>query len=668
MGRGRGLWHPVADPLRRQCGAVFMLSDLDLHLFNEGTHYRLWEKLGSRMAQRDGVDGVAFAVWAPNAQRVSVVGDFNGWQPQQHPLEQIQQSGVWAGFIAGLGKGTRYKYHIESRFNGYRVDKADPFAHFAEIAPNTASIVHPLDYQWHDQAWMNTRKDKQRHDQPVTIYEMHMGSWRRDPAEPGRLLSYNEIARDLPAYLIEHGFTHVEFLPIMEHPLFRSWGYQTTGYFGPCSRYGAPQDLMFLIDTLHRAGIGVILDWVPSHFPSDEHALGYFDGTHLFEHEDPRQGFHPDWKSLIFNYERHEVRSFLISSAMFWLEVFHADGLRVDAVASMLYLDYSREDGAWIPNKRGGRENLDAIDFLQKLNTEVGRVHPDALTFAEESTDWPGVTRPVHEGGLGFDFKWDMGWMNDTLRYLARDPIDRKHHHHELTFRSLYMHAEKYLLPLSHDEVVHGKGSLVNKMPGDAWQRFANLRLLLALQWLSPGKKLLFMGSEIGAVREWNEEESIDWHLADEAAEHPAANVGLHAGVRRLVEALNRLYRYELALHQRDDAPAGFAWIDADDANQSVFTFLRKGADEHAVALCAINATPVVRYGVPAGVPDITRLDSQPCQAWREVLNTDAAAFGGSGVGNLGSVAIEYQPHQSQPSRLLLTLPPLAAVVLVPER
>lgn len=618
----------------------------DVFLFNEGTHYRLFEKLGAHPVE----GGVRFAVWAPNARAVSVIGDFNGWNRGRHPLHPVGSSGIWAGTVGGAGEGSRYKYHVAARDSAYAVDKADPFGYMHETPPKTASVVHSLDFEWGDAGWMRTRGSRQTLRSPISVYELHLGSWIRDPGDPSRLLSCREVAGRLADYCTRLGFTHVEFLPVMEHPYYPSWGYQGTGYFAPTSRYGTPQDFMFLIDHLHRAGIGVILDWVPSHFPTDEHGLGYFDGTHLFEHADPRQGFHPDWKSAIFNYGRHEVRAFLISSAVFWLEKYHADALRVDAVASMLYLDYGRRDGEWVPNRFGGRENLEAVEFLRRLNAEVYRTFPDALTIAEESTAWPAVSRPAHLGGLGFGMKWDMGWMHDTLRYFGRDPAHRRYHHNDLNFRGLYMFSENYMLPLSHDEVVHGKGSLIARMPGDHWQRFANLRLLLAHQWTSPGKKLLFMGGEFAQQREWNPEISLDWHLADLPA---------HAGVQRLVADLNRLYRDTPALHAGDCDPAGFEWIDPNDAEQGVLSFIRRDSRSPRAAIVVLNCTPVVRSFHRVGAPAGGR--------WREALNTDSTCYGGSGAGNSGGTDASPMPLRQFPASLTLTLPPLAALVLVPE-
>jgi 1,4-alpha-glucan branching enzyme len=622
-----------------------LLSDDDLHLFNEGSHLRLYEHLGAHPLETGGTN---FAVWAPNASVVNVIGDWNGWDKHTDVLERRGGSGIWEGFIPGVRPGATYKFHIEAK-NGYRVDKADPIAFRAEQPPRTASVVWDLSYRWGDAKWMRERGARQGLESPINIYEMHIGSWRRVPEDGNRPLTYRELAAPLCEYLNRMGFTHVEFLPIMEHPFYGSWGYQTTGYFAPTSRYGTPQDLMYLIDQLHQAGIGVILDWVPSHFPSDEMGLAYFDGTQLYEHADPRQGFHPDWKTYIFNYGRHEVRSFLLSSAMFWLDRYHADGLRVDAVASMLYLDYSRKEGEWIPNPYGGRENLEAISFLQRLNTEVYGRHEGVQTYAEESTSFPGVSRPTWLGGLGFGFKWDMGWMHDTLYYLEREPVHRRFHHQTLTFRGLYAFHENFVLPLSHDEVVHGKGSLLGKMPGDEWQKRANLRLLFCNQWSSPGKKLLFMGCEFGQGREWNHESSLDWHLASDAN---------HGGIQRLVADLNDLCRREKALHELDTQPAGFEWVDANDSNQSVASYLRKDRAGGQI-LAVLNYTPVIRAGYRVGV--------SRGGAWREVLNSDAAIYGGSGVGNYGTVRAQQRPCHGRDQSLELVLPPLGALFLKPD-
>ena len=631
---------------RPSADAVTLLSEDDLYLFGEGTHHRLYEALGAHPGSVEGKAGTWFAVWAPNAEAVFVRGDFNGWSDSSHPLRPRAASGVWEGFIPGVGSGSLYKYHIVSKRDGYRVDKADPFAFFGESPPEKASIVRELAYEWSDGEWMAARGGRSRLSDPIAVYEVHIGSWRRNPKEGGRL-TYQELARELPEYVSRMGFTHVELLPVMEHPFYGSWGYQTTGFFAPTSRYGTPQDFMALIDRLHQHGIGVILDWVPSHFPSDEHSIGYFDGTHLYEHADPRRRVHPDWDSLLFDYSRGEVCSFLASSALFWLDKYHIDGLRVDAVASMLHLDFSRKEGEWVPNEYGGRENLDAIAFLKRLNEVVYENYPDVQTYAEESSAWPLVSRPVENGGLGFGMKWDMGWMNDTLDYMAKDPIHRKHHHDRLTFRILYAWSENFLLPLSHDEVVYGKRSLLEKMPGDEWQKFANLRLLLALQYAQPGKKLLFMGGEFGQRNEWYHEAGLDWHLLDQPE---------HAGVQRLVQDLNGLYRREPALHERDVEEAGFEWVDCSDSAQSVISFLRKGSSTEDEVLVVCNFTPLPRHGYPVGVPRAGR--------WEEVLNSDAAEYGGSGIGNLGGVEAETRPIHDRPCRLDLTLPPLGAVFL----
>jgi 1,4-alpha-glucan branching enzyme len=618
------------------------LADQDIYLFNEGTNYRIYEKLGAHLREVEGERGVHFAVWAPSAESVSVLGDFNRWDPGSHPLEPHGVSGIWEGFVPGVEAGTLYKYHVASRYHGYRVDKTDPFAFYRQRPPDTAGIVWKLDYEWGDQEWMAKRQERQGLESPISIYEAHLGSWARVPEEGNRWLTYRELAEKLGDYVAAQGFTHVEFLPVMEHPFSGSWGYQTTGYFAPTSRYGTPQDFMYLVDQLHQRGIGVFLDWAPSHFPTDEHGLAYFDGTHLYEHADPRQGYHPDWGSYIFNYGRNEVRSFLMSNAMFWLEVYHADGLRVDAVASMLYLDYSRREGEWIPNRYGGRENLEAINFLRRFNTEIYQAYPGAQTVAEESTAWPMVSKPTYLGGLGFGFKWDMGWMHDMLEYMSQDPIFRKYHHNALTFRMLYAFTENFVLPLSHDEVVHGKGSLIGKMPGDEWHRFANLRLLLGTMFGQPGKKLLFMGDEFGQVKEWQHDESLEWHVL----EYPS-----HAGVQRWVADLNRSYRAEPALHDLDADPAGFEWIDANDSPQSVLTFLRKGRSPQDMVAVAANFTPVPREDYRVGVPR--------GGFWREILNSDGREYWGSGVGNLGGVEAASVPAHGRPWSLRLRLPPL---------
>jgi 1,4-alpha-glucan branching enzyme len=623
---------------------VSLLTEDDLYLFNEGSHFRLYEKLGAHPITVDGGRGTYFAVWAPDAEAVSVMGEFNGWRAGAHPLRERGSSGIWEGFIPGLGQGTLYKYRVRSRLAGYQVDKTDPFGFAQEISPSTASAVTDLGYRWEDDAWVRQRGERNALAAPMAIYELHLGSWMRVPEEGGRSLSYREMAERLVDYVQDLGFTHVELLPVMEHPFYGSWGYQTTGYFAPTSRYGTPHDFMFLIDRLHQAGIGVILDWVPSHFPTDEHALGFFDGTHLYEHADVRQGIHPDWNSYVFNYGRHEVQSFLISSALFWLDAYHIDGLRVDAVASMLYLD-SRQQGEWIPNRYGGNENIEAIGFLRRFNAAVYEGFPDVQTFAEESTAWPMVSRPTYVGGLGFGLKWDMGWMHDTLRYIAKDPVHRRFHHNGLTFRMLYAFNENFVLPLSHDEVVHGKGSLLGKMPGDDWQKFANLRLLLATMYAQPAKKLLFMGGEIGQWEEWNHDGSVSWDLLRHEP---------HRGVQRLVRQLNRLHREEPAFHEFDCSPEGFAWIDANDSEQSVVTFLRKAGGERELIAVACNFTPVPRHNYRIGVPR--------AGFWGELLNTDAQEFGGSGQGNLGGLDTTPVPCHGHRQSLLATLPPLSAV------
>ena len=620
-----------------------LLTDNDLYLFNEGSHFRLYDKLGARVVTHAGTSGTYFAVWAPNAEQVSVIGDFNGWDKRRHRLSPKGQSGIWEGFFPGVGKGTLFKYHIVSRFNGYRVDKADPFSIFNETPPKTASIVWDLDYHWGDHEWMASRRQHNALDKPMATYEMHVGSWRRVLAEGNRSLSYRELATQLADYLQQMGYTHVEFLPVMDHPFFGSWGYQITGYFAPSGNYGTPQDFMHLIDSLHQRGIGVILDWVPSHFPTDEHGLAFFDGSHLYEHADARQGYHPEWKSYIFNYGRTEVQSFLISNAIFWLDRYHADGLRVDAVASMLYLDYARKEGEWIPNRYGGRENIEAINFLRRMNGEVYKYRPDVQTIAEESTAWPMVSRPNYVGGLGFGLKWDMGWMHDTLEYMSKDPLFRRYHHNKLTFRMIYAFHENFVLPLSHDEVVYGKSSLIGKMPGDEWQKFANLRALFGYMYAQPAKKLLFMGGEFGQWREWVHDSSLDWDLLD----YP-----LHAGLQRWVEDLNRLYRSEPALHELDCDPAGFEWIDCNDADSSVLSLIRKAKSSSAIMLVLCNFTPVPRYSYRVGTPRGGQ--------WQEILNSDAARYGGSNMGNLGGAETAPIGLHGRPYSLTLTLPPLS--------
>ena len=624
---------------------ITLLTEQDLYLFNEGSHFRLHEKLGSHLISEGGLQGTYFAVWAPVAEKVFVMGDFNGWSKESHSLQPRDRSGIWEGFIPAVDKGVRYKYHIVSRYGGYRVDKADPLAFYNVPPPETVSIVWDLDYTWGDQEWMADRGSRISPDSPVSIYEVHLGSWTRPTEEDNRWLTYRELAPRLAEYIKKSAFTHVQFLPVMEHPFYGSWGYQVRGFFAPTSRYGSPQDFMYLIDYLHQNEIGVILDWVPSHFPTDEHAIGFFDGTHLYEHADPQKGFHPDWNSFIFNYGRAEVRSFLISSALYWLDTYHADGLRVDAVASMLYLDYSRKEGEWIPNIFGGRENLEAISFLRRLNEEVYRVHPDVQTIAEESTSWPLVSRPTYLGGLGFGMKWDMGWMHDTLTYMSKDPIFRKYHHNQLTFRALYAFSENFVLPLSHDEVVHGKGSLLGKMPGDIWQKFASLRLLFGYMYGQPAKKLLFMGGEFGQWREWDHEKGLDWSLI----EFP-----FHAGLQRWVQNLNQTYRKEGALHELDFEPEGFEWIDCNDTEQNTLSFMRKSHSAREIIVVVLNFTPTPRYSYKVGVPK--------GGFWRELLNSDAEEFGGSGHGNFGGMdGLPVEIH-GRPYSLNLTLPPLGAL------
>ena len=626
-----------------------LLTEQDLYLFNEGNHFRLYEKLGAHPYKMGGKKGYYFALWAPNARKVTVFGDFNQWDKQGCPLSSRDNSGIWEGFVEGIGENTLYKFHIISNYQNYSVDKPDPFAFYFEKPPYTASLTHKLNYQWADSGWMEKRKKFNSLEGPLSIYELHLGSWARK--EDGwQWLNYREIAPRLTQYIKETGFTHVEFMPVMEHPFYGSWGYQITGYFAPTSRYGNPHDFMYLIDYLHQNGIGVILDWVPSHFPRDEHGLGFFDGTHLYEHSDTRKGLHPDWDSLIFNYGRNEVQSFLISNGFFWLDKYHIDGLRLDAVASMLYLDYSRKQGEWIPNKYGGNENIDAIDFLRKFNTQVYKHFPDVQTIAEESTSWPMVSKPIYVGGLGFGLKWDMGWMNDTLSYMERDPIYRKHHHDLLTFRMIYAFHENFVLSLSHDEVVHKKGSLLGKMPGDYWQKFANLRLLLAYMFTQPGKKMVFMGAEFGQWSEWDHEKSLDWNLM---------HYPLHSKLNKLSCDLNRLYKQEEALYQLDFDSSGFEWIDCHDSSQSVLSYLRKSKDGSQIVTAAFNFTPVPRENYRIGVP-------KP-GFYREAINSDAELYGGSNVGNRGGVYAEHVSWMGRSCSIPLALPPLAGVVMVLE-
>jgi len=625
-----------------------LLLERDIDAFLQGRNYRTYKTLGAHSGTSAGETGIHFAVWAPNAKQVQVIGDFNAWSKDGQAIHLKLRSGIWHGFVPGVKHGMRYKYHVISNWRNYAGDKADPFAFHAEVPPRTASVVWDLTYQWGDREWLRQRARRDAAESPVSIYEMHLGSWRRIPENGNRWLSYREIAPQLADYVLRTGFTHVELLPVTEHPFYGSWGYQTTGYFAPTSRYGTPQDFMYLVDYLHQRGIGVILDWVPSHFPSDGHSLAYFDGTHLFEHADPRKGFHPDWNSAIFNYGRNEVRSFLISSALFWIEKYHIDGLRLDAVASMLYLDYSRKPGGWIPNCHGGRENLEAIEFLRELNRVILKFHPDVLTIAEESTAWPKVSRPAKEGGLGFKMKWDMGWMHDTLRYLKRPAVHRKHHHGELPFRMVYAFSENYVLPLSHDEVVHGKGSLFGMMSGDEWQKYANLRLLYGYLFAQPGKKLLFMGGELAQWPEWNHESSVEWRVE---------NQPFHSGVQKWLADLNRAYRAEPALHELDFSPEGFEWIDYHDAQNSTLSFIRKTRASREIVLAVFNFTPVVRRNYRLGVPR--------GGFWREILNSDAKEYGGSGQGNCGGLHAEPIRWHHRPCSLLLTLPPLAALLCI---
>ncbi|HID98622.1 MAG TPA: 1,4-alpha-glucan branching protein GlgB [Thermodesulfobacteriaceae bacterium] len=628
------------------------LSEFDLHLFMEGTHYRTWEKLGAHPARVNGRKGTRFAVWAPNAEKVSIIGDFNNWNESSDQMVNRGASGIWEGFVEGVGPGALYKYAISSRFNAYRVEKADPYAFASEIRPQTASVVWSLEgYEWKDEKWMSYRKDRHNLSAPLTIYEVHLGSWMRTGDYGEKWLTYRELAEKLTAYCTEMGFTHVEFLPVTEHPLDASWGYQTVGYFAPTSRFGTPQDFMYLVDMLHQYDIGVILDWVPAHFPTDQHGLAFFDGTHLYEHADPRQREHRDWGTFIFNYGRTEVANFLLSNALFWLEKYHIDGLRVDAVASMLYLDYSRTEGEWIPNPYGGRENLEAISFLKRFNELVYKEHPDTVTMAEESTAWPMVSKPTYLGGLGFGMKWNMGWMHDTLNYMSKEPVHRKYHHSGLTFSLLYAFHENFILPFSHDEVVHGKGSIIGKMPGDEWQKFANLRLLYGYMYCHPGKKLLFMGNEFGQVAEWNHDTSLDWWILE---------FKIHKGLQRWTRDLNHFIRETPALFELDHDPAGFEWIDCNDSQQSVLSFLRRGTDERELLACVCNFTPVPRHNYQVGVPILGY--------WQEILNSDAEIYGGSGQGNFGGVTAEKAPAHGRDYSVKITLPPLGIVVFRPTR
>lgn len=622
---------------------VTLFSDYDIYLFKEGNHYSIYNKLGSHPISFDGLDGTYFAVWAPNAKSISVIGDFNQWQRESYPLRvRDDGSGIWEGFIPGVSRGAKYKYYLVSNYNNYSIEKGDPYAFFWEVPPRTASIVWDLDYDWNDFEWMSKRNRFNSLESPISIYEVHLGSWIRIPEEGNRFLTYREIANYLIKYLKDTGFTHVEFLPVMEHPFYGSWGYQVTGYFAPTSRYGTPQDFMYLIDQLHQNDIGVILDWVPSHFPDDGYGLVYFDGTNLYEHQDKRKGYHPDWHSYIFNYGRNEVRNFLISSAIFWLKVYHVDALRLDAVASMLYLDYGRLNGEWIPNIHGGKENLEAIDFIKILNEVIYREFPDVQTIAEESTAWPMVSKPTYLGGLGFGLKWNMGWMHDTLDYFSKDPIYRKYHHNQLTFSLWYAFYENFILSLSHDEVVYGKRSLLEKMPGDEWQKFANLRLLFGYMYAHPGKKLIFMGGEFGQRNEWYHEVGLDWHLLQNH---------LHKGIYKWIKDLNLFYRNEPSLYEVEFSPNGFEWIDFHDWESSIISFLRMDKSRKNILMIVCNFTPVPRYNYRIGV--------SRGGYWKEVLNSDSEIYGGSNHGNFGGLEASNVPAHGREYSLSLTLPPL---------
>ena len=626
------------------------ISEFDLYLLAEGTHYRAYEKLGAHLTEKDGKRGVQFAVWAPNAKRVSIIGDFNNWNPAA-AIMRPTAAGIWEGFVPDIGQGATYKYHVESRLRDYKVDKGDPYGFAAELRPKTASRVWNLEsYSWHDNSWMANRVKDNSLGSPISFYEVHLGSWKRVSEEGNRWMTYRELAPLLADYVHDAGFTHVEFLPVMEHPFDGSWGYETTGYFAPTSRFGTPDDFMYLVDYLHQRGIGVVLDWVPAHFPKDEAGLGYFDGSHLYEHEDPRQGEHPDWNTFVFNYGRNEVQNFLISNALFWMDKYHVDGLRVDAVAAMLYLDYGRGEGQWIPNRYGGKENIDAIHFLRTLNEHVYSAFPDVMMIAEESTSWPQVSRPIYLGGLGFGLKWNMGWMHDVLNYMSQDPVFRNYHHNEITFSLVYAFAENFVLPFSHDEVVYGKGSMIRKMPGDDWQKFANLRLLYGFMFGHPGKKLLFMGDEFGQWSEWNHDASLEWHLLEQPS---------HAGLKRWVRDLNTLYRGEPLLYAMDFTPAGFEWVDCKDFQRSIISFLRRGQNPNDQLLFVCNFTPVVRQNYRVGVP----LEGY----WKELLNSDAPLYSGSGQGNFGGLSTVPLPIHGRPFSLNMTLPPLGIVIFQPE-
>lgn len=642
---------PKVGDAKKMAGPPSRITEYDIFLFRQGTHSRLYEKLGAHLEGFNGENGVSFGVWAPEAASISVIGSWNEWDPKINPLTLRQDgSGIWQTCIPDVNDGALYKYQIRSKIGGKSFDKGDPFAFFWELPPKNASIVRDTGYSWSDNDWMRSRWSRNSLGSPVSIYELHLGSWCRRPGQDFRSLSYREIAHRLAEYVHETGFTHVELLPVMEHPYYPSWGYQTLGYFAPTSRYGTPQDFMYFIDHLHQQGIGVILDWVPSHFPDDPYGLRLYDGTALYEHYDDRQGYHPEWTSRIFNYGRHEVRAFLISSALFWLDVYHADGIRVDAVASMLYHDYARDTGDWVPNRYGGRENLGAIEFLRRLNESAYTAHPDILMIAEESTAWPMVTKPPSTGGLGFGLKWNMGWMHDTLSYFSKDPVHRKYHHNLLTFPIWYALSENFLLPLSHDEVVHGKGSLLRKMPGDDWQKYANVRALFGYLFTHPGKKLIFMGGEFGQWNEWYHETSLDWDLL-----HNPYHRGIHSWIRDL----NRLYITTPSLYRYDFSRDGFSWIDCNDHEQGVISYLRTGNETDRPVLVVINLTPVPRTGYRVGVPGPGFL--------REVLNSDAEVYGGSNLGNFGGVSAENYPFHGRNWSVELTLPPLSTLLLAPE-
>lgn len=625
-----------------------LLTDLDIYLFKEGKHYRLYDKLGAHLMEVDGVRGTYFALWAPNAKYVSVIGDFNGWNVDATPMQvRWDSSGIWEGFVPNIGAGALYKYHISSNFNNYTINKADPFAFACEESPRTASIVCDLNHTWEDSKWMQEAKKHNALTSPISVYEVHLGSWKKDPQNPHRFLSYKEVAQDLIHYVKEMGFTHIEFLPLLEHPFYGSWGYQPLSFFASTSRFGTPQDFISLVDQCHQNNIGIILDWVSCHFPNDQHGLAFFDGTHLYEHADPRKAIHPEWKSLMFNYGRHEIQSFLISSAFFCVERYHADAIRVDAVASMLYLDYGKKEGEWFPNHYGGRENLESVEFIKNLNAALYANFPHIQTIAEESSSWPQVSHPISSGGLGFGMKWNMGWMHDTLNYMKQDPIYRKYHHNELTFSQVYFHNENFQLCLSHDEVVHEKRSLLQKMPGDRWQKFANLRLLYAYMYTHCGKKLLFMGQEFAQSNEWNHDLSLDWHLLQDP---------FHSGIQRWVKDLNHLYLKEPTLYEWDYVSGGFEWADCSDADNSVLAFFRRCGSTPTLLLTLCNFTPVPRFNYLVGVP--------LAGAWEEVLNSDAEIYGGSGIGNLGELKTKATPHHGRPYSLNTTLPPLSAIIL----